>query len=53
VTAKSWRASLIRSETQVLGDVQAATRQAVELAAIKQFELDAEQSKRLVVQERG
>jgi hypothetical protein len=39
--SRSWRASLIPSRVQVLGDVQAATRQAGELTAIRQFELDA------------
>jgi hypothetical protein len=37
----------------VLGDVEAASREAAEAAAVRQFNLDKDQRKRLVVQERG
>jgi transposase len=49
----SWRASLIRKRAQVLGDVQAVSREAAEAAAVRTFNLTAEQRTRLVVQERG
>jgi hypothetical protein len=45
--------SLIRKRAQVLGDVEAASREAAELAAGRQFNLDEDQRKRLVVQERA
>ena len=50
---RKWRASLVRRRARVLGDVEALTRQDAEAAAIKKFNLDAEQRSRLVVQERG
>jgi len=50
---RSWRASQILKRAQILGDVEAPSRDAAEAAAVKQFELSAEQRKRLVVQERG
>jgi hypothetical protein len=36
---RSWRVSLIRKRAQVLGDVEAASREAAELAAVQQFNL--------------
>jgi hypothetical protein len=51
--SRSWRASLIRKRAQVLGDVEAASLEAAELAAVRTFNLDRDQRKRLVVQERG
>jgi hypothetical protein len=50
---RSWRASLIRKRGQVLGSVEAATREAAEAAAAREFNLSPEQRSRLVVQERG
>jgi hypothetical protein len=47
------RVSLIRKRAQVLGDVEATSREAAEAAAVRQFNLDKDQRKRLVVQERG
>jgi hypothetical protein len=38
---------------QVLGEVEAETREAAEAAAVRTFNLNAEQRSRLVVQERG
>jgi hypothetical protein len=51
--SRSWRASLIRKRAQVLGVVEAASREAAEAAAVRTFGLGNEQRKRLVVQERG
>jgi len=45
--------SLIRKRAQVLGVVEAASREAAEAAAVRTFGLSNEQRKRLVVQERG
>jgi hypothetical protein len=53
VRRRAWRVSLIRKRAQVLGDVEAASREAAELAAGRQFNLDEDQRKRLVVQERA
>jgi hypothetical protein len=53
VASRSWRASLIRSKGQVLGDVEAPNREAAEAEAVRTFNLTAEQRNRLVVQERG
>jgi hypothetical protein len=50
---RQWRAALIRKHGQVLGYVEARTRAAAELAAAAEFNLTAEQRKRLVVQEWG
>jgi hypothetical protein len=50
---RKWRALLVRKRARVLGDVEALTRQDAESAAIKKFNLGAEQRSRLVVQERG
>jgi hypothetical protein len=51
--SRSWRVSLIRKRAQVLGVVEAASREAAEAAAVRTFGLSNEQRKRLVVQERG
>jgi hypothetical protein len=53
IASRSWRASLIRKKAQVLGDVEAPSREAAEAAAVKAFNLDDEQRSRLVVQERS
>jgi hypothetical protein len=53
IASRSWRASLIRKKAQVLGDVEAPSREAAETAAVKAFNLDDEQRSRLVVQERS
>jgi hypothetical protein len=49
---RSWRASLIRKRSQVLGDVDAPSREAAEAAAVRAFNLNEQQRSRLVVQER-
>jgi hypothetical protein len=50
---RSWRVSLIRKRGQVLGDIEAPSREVAEAAAVSAFSLTEEQRKRLVVQERG
>ena len=58
---RSWRVSLIRNRsrylgyvtTRYLGRVIAENQAAAEAAAVKAFNLDAEQRSRLVVQERS
>ena len=49
--SRRWRASLIRSKAQVLGDVRAPSREAAEAAAVQTFSLSPEQRNRLIVQE--
>jgi hypothetical protein len=51
--SRSWGASLIRKKAQVLGDIEAPSREAAETAAVRTFNLSPEQRSRLVVQERG
>jgi hypothetical protein len=51
--SRSWRASLIRKRAQVLGIVEAPTREAAEAAAVQKFDLTPEQRSRLVVQRGG
>jgi hypothetical protein len=50
--ARSWRVSLIRKHGQVLGIVEARSREAAEAEAVRMFGLNKEQRSRLVVQER-
>ena len=50
--ARSWRVSLIRKHGQVLGDVEAPSREAAEAAAVRTFNLSPQQRSRLVLQER-
>jgi hypothetical protein len=50
---RSWRVLLIRKRAQVLGYVDAPSREVAEAAAASAFSLTDEQRKRLVVQERG
>ena len=49
---RSWRVAILRSRAYYLGDVQASDERAAETAAVTEFNLDDEQRKRLVVQER-
>jgi hypothetical protein len=51
--SRSWRASLIRRKGQVLGDVEAPSREAAEAEAVRTFGLTPDQRRRLVVQERA
>jgi hypothetical protein len=50
---RRWRIVLMRKTGQVLGTVEATDAQAVEKVAAIQFELDAQQRLRLLVQELG
>ena len=53
IRARSWGVSLIRgSRAQVLGFVEASDAKAAELAAVRTFNLDDWQRKRLLVRER-
>jgi hypothetical protein len=45
--------SIIRNRGHVLGDVQAATREGAEAAAVKKFNLSPDERNRIVVQERA
>jgi hypothetical protein len=53
LASRSWRASLIRRNGQVLGDVDAQNREAAETEAVRTFNLSPEQRTQLMVQERG
>jgi hypothetical protein len=53
MASRSWRASLIRRKGQMLGDVDAPSREAAEAEAVRTFNLSPGQRSRLVVQERG
>jgi hypothetical protein len=53
VTPRQWRVVLIRSRGEFLGYVEAADVQAAEAAAIRAFQLNEHQRKRLIVRERG
>jgi len=50
---RSWRVLIIRKRGQYLGTVEAPTEKAAEAAAVAEFDLDGEQRRRLVVQERN
>ena len=50
---RSWRVLLIRKRTQVLGIVEAPTREVAEAAAVSAFSLTEQQRAWLVVQERN
>jgi hypothetical protein len=49
---RRWRVSIIRKRGQYLGIVEARDQKAAEAAAVADFNLNGEQRKRLVVQER-
>ena len=49
---RTWAIRLIRKKAQMLGYVDAPDQQAAEALAVAQFELSAEQRKRLIVTER-
>jgi hypothetical protein len=51
--SRAWRALLIRRKGQVLGDVDAPSREAAEAEAVRTFNLSPEQRSRLVVQGAG
>jgi hypothetical protein len=45
IAPRSWRALLIRSKGQVLGDVDAPSRETAEAEAVRTFNLSPEQRK--------
>jgi len=50
--AKSWSVSIIRKRGQYLGTIEAHDAKAAEAAAVAEFDLNNEQRRRLVVQDR-
>ena len=51
-TKRSWRVIIMRSKGGHIGTVEAPDREAAEAVAIKQFELDQDQRRRLLIRER-
>ena len=49
---RSWRVIIMRSKGEHLGTVEAPDRERAETVAIKQFDLDRDQRRRLLVSER-
>jgi hypothetical protein len=49
---RSWRVVIIRSKGEHLGTVEAPDRERTEAAAIKQFALDGDQRRQLLIRER-
>jgi hypothetical protein len=49
---RSWRAIIIRSRGEYLGSVEAPDRERDEAVAVKQFALDGDQRRRLLIRER-
>jgi hypothetical protein len=49
---RSWRVIIMRSRGEYLGSVEAPDRERAEAVAIKQFALDHDQRRRLLIQER-
>ena len=49
---RSWRVIIIRSRGEYLGSVEAPDRDRAEAVAVKQFALDADQRRRLLIRER-
>ena len=49
---RSWRVSILRERLRYLGTVDARDEKTAEAAAVKEFGLDEEQRRRLVLQER-
>jgi hypothetical protein len=50
--AKSWRVIIMRSKGEYLGTVEAPDRERADAVAIKQFDLDQDQRRRLLIRER-
>jgi hypothetical protein len=48
-TPRTWRVSIIRKRGELLGTVEAPTREAAERAAVRAFSLSAEDRKRIVI----
>jgi hypothetical protein len=49
---RSWRVIIMRSRGEHLGSVEAPDRERAEAAAIKLFDLDQDQRRRLLIRER-
>jgi hypothetical protein len=49
---RSWRVVIMRSRGEYLGSVEAPDRERAEAVAIKQFESDQDQRRRLLIRER-
>jgi hypothetical protein len=49
---RSWRVIIMRSRGEYLGSVEAPDRERAEAVAIKQFALDDDQRRRLLIRER-
>ena len=49
---RSWRVVIMRSRGEYLGSVEAPDREGAEAVAIKQFALDDDQRRRLLIRER-
>jgi hypothetical protein len=49
---RSWRVIIMRIKGEYLGSVEAPDRERAEAAAIKQFDLDQDQRRRLLIRER-
>jgi hypothetical protein len=50
---RSWRATILRQRGELLGYVEAPDAKAAEAITVKQFGLEGERRKRLVVSEQG
>jgi hypothetical protein len=53
IRLRSWRVVLIRNRGEYLGDVEASSLEAAEMAALQVFNLKHEDRKRLLLRERG
>ena len=51
ITTRTWRASLLKRRAEYLGKVRAPNSSAAEAAAIKEFRLNDDQRRRLMLQE--
>jgi hypothetical protein len=49
---RSWRVIIIRSKGEYLGTVEAPDRERAEAVAVKQFDLEHDQRRRLLIHER-
>ena len=49
---RSWRVIIMSNRGEYLGSVEAPDRERAEAVAIKQFELDQDQRRRLLIRER-
>jgi hypothetical protein len=50
---RSWRVIIMRSKGEHIGTVEALDRERAEAVAVKQFALDQEQRRRLLIRERA